>query len=205
MPEHAVAYVDESGSLPDSSQRYIALTAIVTLNPRDLRKVVKRASQRSKKVRLRRQGGREVKWWNAFDTTRQRILQSLAERDVQIYWLIVDKEGQSIADTPENYGLMFCELVQECLPYHPSLDLVVDVHFGTSLQRGNFDRIVTGRLPVAKPRHVDSQQDSIIQLADFAAGAILYRFQGQGEFAKLIEPRIVAGKVVKWKQLVKKK
>jgi len=202
----AVAYTDESGNLPDPNDRYVAFAAIVTSNPRGLRRVVRKASRKGKKVRLRRRGGREVKWWNAYDSTRKRVLDLLARQDAHIFWLVVDKEGQAIPDTPENYGLMFCELIQECLAYYPDLEIIVDVHFSTRVQRDAFDWFVLSRLgPVHKPTHINSQQDGIIQLADFVAGAVRCQFEGRSEFVDLIERRIVAGKMLKWRQLEKKK
>lgn len=200
-----VAYIDESGNLPDPGDRYVAFAAIVTSNPRRLRRVVKQLSHKGKKVRLRRQSGHEIKWWNAFDSTRKKVLDLLAGQDAHIFWLVVDKEGQGVPDTPENYGLMFCELMQECLAYYPDLEMLADVHFNTRAQRDAFDRFVLSRLGLSKLAHVDSQQDGIIQLADFVAGAVRCQFEGRSEFVDLIERRIVAGKVVKWRQLAKKK
>jgi len=40
--EPAVAWTDESGNLPDPNDRYVAFVAIVTSNPRGLRRVVKK-------------------------------------------------------------------------------------------------------------------------------------------------------------------
>jgi hypothetical protein len=204
--ERVVAYVDESGNLSDPGDRYVAFAAIVTSNPRGLRKVVKQASRKGKKVRLKRQSGREIKWWNAFDSTRRKVLNLLSRQDALIFWLVVDKEGYGIPDTSENYGLMFCELMQECLAYYPELELLVDIHFGTHVQRGAFDRFVCSRLGgVCKLTHIDSQQDGIIQLADFVAGAVRSQFEDKSEFVGLIERRIVVGKLVKWRKLTKKK
>ena len=46
-----VAYIDESGNLPDPTDRYISLAAIIAVEARSLRKVVKKASRKSKKIR----------------------------------------------------------------------------------------------------------------------------------------------------------
>jgi len=45
--ESAVAWTDESGNLPDPNDRYVAFAAIVTSNPRGLRRVVKKASRKA--------------------------------------------------------------------------------------------------------------------------------------------------------------
>ena len=201
-----VAYIDESGNLPDPTDRYISLAAIIAVEARSLRKVVKKASRKSKKVHLKKRGGREIKWWNAPQGVRRRVLEALVRREVEIFWLVVDKEHVGIADTPVNYGLLVCELVKECLSYHPQLQLVIDEHFSVPQQKAEFDESVVGRLgPTAKPRHMDSQQDAIIQLADFVAGAIRSRFTGKSDLADIIEGKVVVGKVIKWKQLQKKR
>jgi len=204
--EPAVAYTDESGNLSDPNDRYVAFAAIVTSHPDRLRRIVKKASRKLKKARLKRRTGQEIKWWNAPDGTRRRVLEALARQEVQVFWLVVDKENEGIPDTPENYGLMLGELVRECLAYHPDLRLMTDVHFSGSAQREALNQVLIGRTGLAeKPMHLESQQDSIIQLADFVAGAILYWFTGKGDFVDLIEGKVVAGKVVKWQQLAKKK
>ena len=41
-----VAYIDESGNLPDPADRYISLAAIIAVEVRSLRKVVKKARRR---------------------------------------------------------------------------------------------------------------------------------------------------------------
>ena len=201
-----VAYIDEAGNLPDSADRYVSLAAIISVEARSLRKVVKKAGRKSKKVRLKKRGGREIKWWNAPQGVRRRVLEALARREVEIFWLTVDKEHVGIADTPVNYGLLVCELAKECLSYHPQLQLVIDEHFSVPQQKAEFDEFVVGRLGLtAKPQHIDSQQDAIIQLADFVAGAIRSRFTGKSDLADIIEGKVIVGKAVKWKHLRKKK
>jgi len=204
MSAPAVAYVDESGRLADSHTRYVALVAVVAFHPREIRKVIRRASRSGKPVRLKRQGGREVKWWNASEKVRCRLLHHLAQKEVQIFWLVVDKEGEGIPDTPENYGLMFCELIEECLKYHPVLEVQLDMHFTTCRQREEFDQFVMARTSV-EPSHIDSQQEAVIQVADFVSGAVREYFEGKSQFLEIIQPKVVSGKVVKWRQLIKRK
>ena len=206
MLEHAIAYIDEAGSLPDPNDRYVIFAAIVTTDPRTLRKVVKKVGRKQKKVQLKRLKTQEAKWWKSPDGTRQRVLTALALREVRIYWLAVDKEGKAVQDTPENYGLMLSELVRECLAYYPDLALMTDVHFSNPAQRETFNQIVLSRTKLTRqPTHLESQQDSIIQLADFVAGAVRQQFTGTKKWAELIEGKVVVGKVVKWRELAKTK
>lgn len=198
MP-NTVAYMDESGSLPDIKSPYVVLAAIVTQHERDLKKVVRIAGSKLKQNQLKKRGGKEIKWWNAPDGTRVHVLQALAQKDIQVFWVAIEKQGQRIEDSPENYGLMVGELLRECLAYHPQLKVVVDMHFSVLSQREQFDRIVSEYCQLSEPLvHMDSQQDAVIQLADFVAGAILSRLTGKGEFANLIEEKVVVGKTIKW-------
>jgi hypothetical protein len=206
MLEHAIAYIDEAGRLADPRDRYVALAAVVTSNARELRQVVKNASRRQKQVRLKKIDGREVKWSNASDRVRQLVLSALNRRDARVFWLVVDKEGQSIIDTPENYGRLVAELVQECLAYYPNLYVVLDIHFGSPTQRKALNRVLQERLALAEePEQLDSQTDSVIQVADFVAGAILSQAMGRGHWADLIAEHVVVGKTVKWRKPTKKK
>ena len=200
------AYVDESGNLPNPDDRYVVLAALVVSNRRVLQRIVRKASRKLKKAHLKRRNGMEIKWTNAPTGTKRRVLEELARRDVQIFGLVVDKNHSGIADTPENYGLLVCELIRECLAYYPDIKLTVDVHFRVRRQRQAFDRYLLENTTLGKaPVHLDSQQDGIIQLADFVAGAIRDDTTGRGNLAAIIAGKIVVEKVVKWAQLAKKK
>ena len=133
-------------------------------------------------------------------------LHALAQKEIQIFWVAVEKQGQRIDDTPENYSLLVGELLKECLAYHPEVKVFVDAHFNTPLQRDQFDHLLSESCQLPEPPvHLDSQQDAVIQLADFVAGAILYQLTGKGDFASLITEKVVVGKIVKWLPLSKNK
>jgi len=202
----AIAYVDEAGRLVDPRDRYVVLAAVVTSSVRELKRIIRKASRKQEKVQFKRRDGREVKWSNAWDSLKRRVLSEVGRRDVQIFWLLVDKEGKAIPDTPENYGLMVSELLQECLVYCPDLEVTLDVHFGSPTQREWLNEVLMERLTlVKKPVQLDSQIDAVIQVADFVAGAVLSQHTGKGHLVDLFADKVVVGKVVKWRQLAKKK
>ena len=201
-----VAYIDESGRLADPRDQYVALAAVVTSNVRELRRIIRKASRKQKKVRFQRRDGREVKWANAWDSLKRRVLSELGRRDVQIFWLLIDKDGGGIPDTPENYGLIASELLHECLVYYPNLEVTLDVHFGSPAQREQLNQVLMEELAlVKKPVQLDSREDAVIQVADFVAGAVLSQYTGKSYLVALFADRVVVGKVVKWQQLEKKK
>ena len=202
----AAAYVDEAGRLADARDRYVVLAAVVTSSVRELKRIIRKASRKQKKVRFKRRDGREVKWSNSWDGLKRRVLSEVGRRGVQIFWLLVDKEGKAIPDTPENYALMVSELLQECLSYYPDLEVTLDVHFGSPTQRERLNDVLMERLTlVKKPVQLDSQMDAVIQVADFVAGAVLSQHTGKGYLVALFADRVVVGKVVRWRQLEKKK
>ncbi len=206
MTSSVFAYVDESGNLPNPDDRYVVVAAIVTANAHPLRNIIRKAGHKLKKAHFKKRRGREVKWSNASDGARNRVLHALARRDVDIFWVAFDKNGRSIADTPDNYGLLVGELMQECLAYHPDLRLFIDVHFTAPIQRERFNHILTEtfHLPVP-PTHLDSQSDASIQLADFVAGAVLYQLTSKGTFIGILEQKVVVGKIIQWPRLRQKK
>ncbi len=205
MTETATVYTDESGNLPNPDDRFVALAALVTARPRSLRKIVKKASRKLKRALLKKRGGLEVKWYNSPDGTKRRVLRGIASQDVEVFWLVVDKEGESIADTPANYGLMLCELFRECLSYHADLQIVIDRHFCTADQQEQLNKLLCERMGLSEPPiHLDSQQDGIIQLADFVAGAARQQMLGEREWVELIEDKVVVGRIVKWRELRQK-
>lgn len=188
MSADAIAYVDESGCLADPRDRYVALAAVVVCQVRQARKIVRKSVRSSKRVLLKKRGGYETKWWNADDRLRRKVLEYLGQSEVGIFWLVVDKEGGVIPDTPENYGMLVCELLEECTKYYPNLELVVDVHFSKPEQQRQFDQWVRSRLgEIQGPFHLDSQQEAVIQLADFVAGAVREWAEGKSQFLDLIQ------------------
>lgn len=118
------AFVDESGNLSDAHDRFFIVAAIGTTEPRSLKRVVD-------KIRnwLRNRGKRyhnvdELKFHRAEDETRTKLLQMLAQCDVEIRLLIVDKGSTSIGDTPQNYARAVWALLKDILAEHPNAVVV---------------------------------------------------------------------------------
>ncbi len=203
--EPATAFVDEAGNLPDPRDRWVILAAIVAQHPHALQFIIPRARRKQKRSELKKLRGRETKWVNAPDGLRQRVLADLSQHAVSIFWLGVDKENNSIEDTPENYGLMAIELLRECQAYYPSLQVCFDRRFDNPAREAHLNEIVTQAIPLAAtPKHLDSQKDRRIQLADFVAGAVFQRLMRRGNWMDLLEAQVVSGWTVKWKAVIQK-
>ncbi len=195
------AGLDEAGSLTDSTD-FFSMAAVVTSNPNALKNIIRRASLKSgKRLGRRRKQPAELKWSNASQRIRATALDNLAEADVELFVLVVRKEGRRIADTPVNYAILACELLQLCWNVYPNMVLAVDRHFTAPAQRAVVDTFIHRQWPEAgilTISHVDSQRNILVQLADFVAGSA-YDWHKQGEQAYCrLEAKVVAEAVESW-------
>ena len=70
-----------------------------------------------------------LKWHNASERVRRDVLAHLAQAEVDIYTLAVRKDERRIADSPENYAILACELLRTCWRAFPDVALALDRHF----------------------------------------------------------------------------
>ncbi len=83
--------LDESGSLSDDTALF-TLAGILTYRPDGLRHIIRRAALRSgKRLKRLRPAESEFKWNNASRRMRQDVLNRLAQTDVKIFALTVQK------------------------------------------------------------------------------------------------------------------
>lgn len=194
-------YIDESGTLPDKADRLVVVAATSTTQPNKLinpKKSARRLTE-SKKIS-------EIKFYRSGDNTRIKFLKSLAKQDLEIFILCVEKEGRSIADTPENFALLCWLLLEECQLFHREKikDVIFDRHFHQSKDRNSFDSTLY-RLLNRKDLtfiHEDSQKIPQINTADMAAGSYLwFKKEKTSKFYEIIKAKIVSEKTVTWKQI----
>ena len=166
-------YIDESGSLAAPHCSTVTLAAVKTPSPKALRWIVKRAMRGMQRKKSKRGRPSELKFHNATDNARAEVLEALSREQVEVYALSVFKGAQIIPHTPENYGILLCELLRMCGAEHEHVaELVVDMPFNTLQQRARLTAIVRDTLDLdVEPRYVDSVQNSYVQLADFVVGA----------------------------------
>ena len=127
--------------------------------------------------------------------------------------IVVNKEKRRVLDTPLNYGIAVGATISEYLSVHPALNLTVDKKFTNPDQEKEFLRIaqltvqilapVNKNLVINKPS--DSKEESLLQLADFVAGSMNYKYNNkEPRYADIIEDKVVVEKIVKWTQLKKR-
>ena len=199
--------LDEAGSLTGPTA-WFSMALVVTKQPEGLRSIVPRAALRSgKRIRRQRKRPPELKWNNASLRIRRAVLSSLAGADVEIFALTIRKEGRRIADTPLNYTVIACELLHLCWHAYPDMALAVDRHFTSPAQRAIVDTLIhrhwpeQGTLTIA---HVDSQNNFLVQLADFVAGSVYGRYKHGDESYRLLEGRIGVELVESWARVKRK-
>lgn len=202
------ALIDESGRLYDPRDRILVFAVLVTRTLVSLDKIISKARSRiPRKGKRRKEKLAEIKFSQAGDRTRQFVLQEIARQKIKIYILLVDKEGRKIKDNPQNYAVLISESLKKVLAENSKLEhVLIDRHFTFITQREQFN----SRLQESSKRevfieHVDSQQNPIISLADFVAGAVRYAaVRGENKFRKIIDKLIEDEKLTTWRELKQK-
>ena len=202
--ENYFVIIDESGRLHDPNDRFLVFAAVVTETLVNLDKIIPQVKKTlPKKTKLA-----EIKFSTTGDKTRRKVLEKTKNRGLTIFYLVVDKEGRKIKDTPENYALLVSALLQKIHKYFPSAKhIIIDRHFTFVTQREKFNELLqklAGKDLFVE--HLDSQQNSIVSLPDFVAGAIRVGYsKNEGTYAGIIEPLVKDHISTTWKELGKQK
>jgi hypothetical protein len=209
MESSAIVYVgvDESGRLNDPNSVF-AVAGIITQRPSDLQHVIQRAASRSGKRlhRIRRAVG-EFKWNNSSERFRQDVLKQLAQKNVKVVSLAVEKSGRTIEDSPQHSAILICELLQLCWGEYPQMVLTLDKRFTSPAQMAEMDTFIYRHLPSANTlsiHHVDSQRSNLVQLADFVAGSIREQYVKHDATSLLLQPIILSQSVGSWVEIKRK-
>lgn len=200
-----VIFIDESGTLADPKDRFVVFAGVFSKNPQSLTKLIPKARKRvpPKKKLKRERLVSEFKFRSVGDSTKERILKEIAKLDVKLFVVILDKERRKVQDTPQNYALLVFTLLKQVFKKEAVDKVVIDRHFNQVEKRQELTKqLVTLYGKELEVAQVDSLTDSRVDLADFVAGAVLKSARDRVEqFKKLIEPKIVSLKVVKWREL----
>jgi hypothetical protein len=181
------------------------MAVVVAARPDALRNLIRRAALRSGK-RLDRpaKNASELKWSNASQRIRSAVLAELAEADVELFALTVDKGNRRIEDTPENYGILVCELLSHCWHVYPDVALALDRHFTSPAQVAAVNTLIYRRWPpqgVLSVTHVDSQRNVSVQLADMVAGSVYCWHKDGDETMQLIAGKLGATLAEDWRHI----
>jgi len=203
-PTIVYAALDESGSLTADSP-FFSMAVVVTPDPLSLRHLIRRAASRSGK-RLGRplKNAAEIKWSNASQRIRALALAELAETDAEIFALTVLKGGRRIEDTPENYGILACEVLSLAWHLYPNISLALDRHFTSAAQVAAVNTLIHRKWPsqgLLSVVHVDSQRNTLVQLADLVAGSVYAWHKSGDRTMQLISGKFGASLVEDWRHI----
>lgn len=197
------AIIDESGRLFDPNDRFLVFAAVITDSLVNLDKIIPSVKEHlPKKTRLA-----EIKFSTTGDKTKIRVLEEIHKRKLRLFTLVIDKEGRKIKDNPENYAFLVATLLKRILKEYSDVNhIIIDRHFSWVRQREQFNEILIKRLN--EPlfiEHLDSQQNTIISLADFVAGAVrvVYSKKESG-FIEKIDDLIERQIITSWRDLRQK-
>lgn len=200
-------FIDESGTLPDPKDKFIVICAVGVKKIKETENIFSKIlnSLRQRKIRVK-----EIKFYYAGQSTKRQLLAGIISANFEIFALIVDKKDRKIADAPENFALLVADLVNEINLWYRAerINLIIDRHFQRKVDQDKFNRFL--KIKVNKGleyqiKHIDSQQNFLVNIADMAAGAILWKYSGKDlQFYNLIKENVVVEKIVNWPEIKRK-
>lgn len=204
------ALIDESGRLADRKDKIVVFVALVTKSLLNLDKIIPRVKKKLplKGKRRKEKTLAEIKFSTTGEKTRVLTLEIIAKQDFQIFTLVIDKEGRKIIDNPANYAHLIASLLKPAIKKFPNLThIIIDRHFTYILHREKFNdlvqKILNRELFV---EHLDSQQNTIVSLPDFVAGAIREAVTKNNlKYKEIIQKLIVGERKTAWRKLAQQK
>jgi len=200
-------FIDESGTLPDPKDKFIVICGIGVKKIKEAENVFSRIriSLRQRKIKVQ-----EIKFYYAGQKTKRQFLSGIVSANFGIFASVVDKKGRKIADTSENFALLVADLINEINLWFrvKKISFILDRHFYRKVDEDRFNQLL--KIKVNKDlkyqiKHIDSQQNFLVNIADMAAGAILWKYNGKDlQFYDLIKENIMIEKIVSWPEIKRK-
>lgn len=202
--------IDESGRFADPHTKIIVFSGISTNTLIGLDKIIPRIRKKipSKGTRKKELKLAEIKFSTTGDKTKTAVLKEISKLNLEILVLIIETQGRKVRDNPENYSILVSKLLFQVLKVNPKLrHVIIDRHFTWIHQRELFNDLVQKKLKKQLfIEHLDSQQNTVISLADFVAGGIReYYTKADVRWRNIIKKRIVYERKALWKELIKQK
>lgn len=200
-------FIDESGTLPDIKDRFVIVAGVGLKQVKEAKNLI---SQALKSLRQRKNKIKEIKFYYAGARTKRQILSGMVSANFEIFAVVVDKKARKISDTPENFALLVGELISEINLWNSerNLKIIIDRHFCKKGHEQDFNKFL--RKSIGKHfdfdiKHIDSQQNLIVNVADFVAGAILAKYNKNNFlFYDIIKENILLEKIINWPELKRK-
>ena len=205
MGRKIYVYIDESGDLGfrGASSKYFIMAAVATEKPKEIGRKFKKVRSRLLKKRYRNIP--EFKFSESDEFIREKVLETINSLDVEIWFLIVEKEKvypKLKNDTSLLYNYFAGSLMSPLKRYSGK---EIHIRIDRSLNRTKRDRFNDylhkrknwletriGEINLKSIEHVDSKKEAGIQVADFVAGAAFQKFErGNGEYIEKIQEKII--------------
>jgi len=195
-------FLDESGGADPFSGSHFIVVAVLTTNvPRPIELHIKRA----RKSLRRKARPDEMKATVLEGRVIERLLQSIAEEDVEIVAVIVDKRAiLRPPDDPEDiYREAVTRAVTYCVERWPRIELFLDKRYTKRSLRHELERVIRegiAGLPqeVVLIRQEDSRNRKELQAVDHIAWAIFQKYEaGDHRFYNIVKDKIVVEEVVR--------
>lgn len=204
MSQKVSILIDESGTLPDPKDKVIIMAA-VGVNAQDVLLSVLKKVRKSVQGNKREKSVSEIKFYKAGERTKAIYLKELSFVDVNIFALIVEKNNQSIKDTPDNFALLVYILLKECLVFYQDVkieEVIFDKHFQQKEDLIKFNKILLELLGGSITlKHLSSADNPEVNSADMVAGSLLWKYTGKNEkFYNLIKDKIISEQLLNWKE-----
>lgn len=202
-----VIFIDESGTLPDPKDRFIVICGVGVRKIKEAQNIISRIlfSLRQRKVEIK-----EIKFYHAGQNTKRQFLSGIVSANFDIFVLIVDKKSRKISDTPENFALLVANLINEINFWYKfeKINFILDKHFHRKIDQNRFNRFIkkeTDKNLEYQIEHVDSKQNSLVNIADMSAGAILWKYNSKDmQYYNLIKENIIIEKILSWPEIKRK-
>lgn len=198
-------FLDESPNLTDKASFFSVVIVLTTdQNEKNYQSIFKRI--RKSELHGKKKDIPEIKFAHSTDRVRTKTLQAISKRTVKVSAFIIDKTNRRVPDTPENYGIVVGFAVSEALKKYPIIVLTVDKKYTKPKDQEEVEKTtlkVVGKISkkgvLQFKEHADSKSNSLLQMADFIAGAVSYKYNFKDDtFSKLIENLIEQEELESW-------
>jgi hypothetical protein len=195
-------FLDESGGAdPFSGSHFLVVAVLATNVPRPIELQVKR----TRKSLGRKARPDEMKAAVLEERIIERLLRSIAEEDVEIVIVIVDKRAilRPPKDPEDIYREVVTRAVAHCVQRWPRIELFFDKRYTKRSLRHELEQVIREGI-AALPQEVvliqqeDSRNRKELQAVDHVAWAIYQKYEaGNDHFYAIIRDKIVVEEVVR--------
>lgn len=208
-------FMDESPSLHDKAF-FFCVGILLTSDPdeKHYKSLFKRIREKILNRKLRKVP--EIKFSKSTEQVRRRVLKTIAKLPIKAIIYVVDTKGRRVADTPENYGIVIGFSIVEVLKFYKAIILTVDKKFTNQRDQTEVEKIALKVVAKKAEKgildfktHTESHKNSLLQIADFIAGAYHYKYNlKEDTYSNMIKHLIIEEKIADWikmKAYVKKR